>query len=63
LIENFFCRIKALRRIATRYEKTDTCFAAMIYADYISSDRVLDLELAHWFVVGRHFLQIARPCR
>jgi transposase len=32
LIENFFCRIKAFRRIATRYEKTDTCFAAMIYA-------------------------------
>lgn len=32
LIENFFCRIKAFRRIATRYEKTDACFAAMIYA-------------------------------
>ncbi len=32
LIENFFCRIKAFRRIATRYEKTDICFAAMIYA-------------------------------
>jgi transposase len=32
LIENFFCRIKGFRRIATRYEKTDTCFAAMIYA-------------------------------
>jgi len=30
LVENFFCAIKALRRIATRYEKTDTCFAAMI---------------------------------
>ncbi len=30
LIENFFCRIKAFRRIATRYEKTDTCFAAML---------------------------------
>jgi transposase len=30
LIENFFCKIKAFRRIATRYEKTDTCFAAMI---------------------------------
>ena len=30
LVENFFCRIKAFRRIATRYEKTDTCFAAMI---------------------------------
>ena len=24
LVENFFCRIKASRRIATRYEKTDT---------------------------------------
>lgn len=32
LIENFFCKIKAFRRIATRYEKTDACFAAMIYA-------------------------------
>jgi transposase len=30
LVENFFCDIKAFRRIATRYEKTDTCFAAMI---------------------------------
>ena len=30
LIENFFCRMKGFRRIATRYEKTDTCFAAMI---------------------------------
>lgn len=32
LVENFFCKIKAFRRIATRYEKTGTCFAAMIYA-------------------------------
>jgi transposase len=30
LVENFFCRVKAFRRIATRYEKTDKCFAAMI---------------------------------
>lgn len=30
LVENFFCAIKAFRRIATRYEKTDSCFAAMI---------------------------------
>jgi transposase len=30
LVENFFCAIKAFRRIATRYEKTDCCFAAMI---------------------------------
>jgi len=26
----FFCGIKAFRRIATRYEKTDKCFAAMV---------------------------------
>jgi transposase len=32
LVENFFCKIKVFRRIATRYEKTDTCFAAMINA-------------------------------
>jgi transposase len=32
LVENFFCAIKVFRRIATRYEKTDTCFAAMISA-------------------------------
>jgi transposase len=32
LVENFFCDIKAFRRIATRYEKTDTCFAGMINA-------------------------------
>lgn len=31
LVENFFCQIKQFRRIATRYEKTDKCFAAMIY--------------------------------
>lgn len=30
LVENLFCWLKAFRRIATRYEKTDTCFAAMI---------------------------------
>jgi transposase len=30
LVENFFCSIKAFRRIATRYEKTDKCFAALI---------------------------------
>jgi transposase len=30
LVENFFCALKAFRRIATRYEKTDTCFAAMV---------------------------------
>jgi transposase len=30
LVENFFCCLKAFRRIATRNEKTDTCFAAMI---------------------------------
>ena len=32
LVENFFCAIKVFRRIATRYEKTDICFAAMINA-------------------------------
>ena len=31
LIENFFCALKQFRRIATRYEKTDESFAAMIY--------------------------------
>jgi transposase len=30
LVENFFCKIKGFRRIATRYDKTDTSFAAMI---------------------------------
>ena len=30
LVENFFCAIKNYRRIATRYEKTDHSFAAMI---------------------------------
>src|SRR6266511_1903380 len=30
LVENFFYAIKAFRRIATRYEKTDTCYSAMI---------------------------------
>jgi transposase len=31
LVENFFARIKEFRRIATRYDKTDTSFAAIIY--------------------------------
>ncbi len=31
LIENFFCKLKEFRRIATRYEKTDDSFAAMIH--------------------------------
>jgi transposase len=30
LIENFFCSLKAFRRIATRYEKTDPCFAGVL---------------------------------
>jgi transposase len=30
LVENFFCCMKAFRRIATRYEKTDKCFASMV---------------------------------
>jgi transposase len=31
LVEHLFCKIKAFRRIATRYEKTDQSFSAMIY--------------------------------
>ncbi len=31
LVENFFCDLKQFRRIATRYDKTDTNFAAMIH--------------------------------
>lgn len=31
LIENFFCHLKAFRRIATRYDKTDASFSAMIH--------------------------------
>jgi transposase len=31
LIENFFCALKQFRRIATRYDKTDQSFEAMIY--------------------------------
>jgi transposase len=30
LVENFFCSLKAFRRIASRYEKTDTCFAGFL---------------------------------
>lgn len=30
LVENFFCNLKAFRRIATRYEKTDQSYRAMI---------------------------------
>jgi transposase len=30
LVENFFCKIKEFRRIATRYDKTDTSFSAII---------------------------------
>lgn len=29
-VENFFCQIKILHSIATRYDKTDTDFAAVI---------------------------------
>ena len=32
LIENFFCKLKEFKRIALRACKTDTSFAAMIYA-------------------------------
>ncbi len=38
LVENFFCKIKGFRRIATRYDKTDTSFAALIYLASISSE-------------------------
>jgi transposase len=31
LVENFFQRLKEFRRLATRYDKTDTSFAAAIY--------------------------------
>ncbi len=31
LVENFFCKLKAFRRIATRYDKTDCSFTSMIY--------------------------------
>ena len=31
LIENFFGNLKEFRRIATRYDKTDQSFSAMIY--------------------------------
>ena len=31
LVENFFCHLKQFRRIATRYDKTDESFSAMIY--------------------------------
>jgi transposase len=30
LIENFFCRIKGCRRVATRYDKTATSYLAMV---------------------------------
>lgn len=31
LVENFFCKIKEFRRIATRYDKTDESFKAIIH--------------------------------
>lgn len=31
LVENFFCDLKQFRRIATRYDKTDESFKAMIH--------------------------------
>ena len=31
LVENYFAKIKEFRRIATRYDKTDTSFQAMIH--------------------------------
>jgi transposase len=29
-VSNFFCNLKQFRRIATRYDKTDQSFSAMI---------------------------------
>ena len=31
LVENFFCHLKRFRRIATRYDKTDDSYLAMIH--------------------------------
>ena len=31
LVENFFCHLKRFRRIATRYDKTDSSYLAMIH--------------------------------
>lgn len=31
LVESFFCKIKAFRRISTRFDKADTSFAAAIH--------------------------------
>ncbi len=31
LVEKLFCKLKEFRRIATRYDKTDQSFAAMIH--------------------------------
>jgi transposase len=31
LVENFFCKLKEFRRIATRYDKTDSSFIAAIH--------------------------------
>ena len=31
LVENFFAAIKEFRRIATRYDKTDSSFEAIVY--------------------------------
>jgi transposase len=31
LVENFFCDLKQFRRLATRYEKTDESYEAMIH--------------------------------
>src|ERR1700747_1948995 len=42
LVENFFCSLKAFRRTATRYEKTDACFAGLInlVAAFLASQRL-----------------------
>ncbi len=48
LVENFFCKIKEFRRIATRYDKTDTSFAAMISSSDQSSRVVLSAFTQHY---------------
>jgi transposase len=43
LVENFFQKIKEFRRIATRYDKTDTSYRATIHlvAAFLSLKRLV----------------------
>jgi hypothetical protein len=52
-IENFFCASKQFRRIATRYDKTDQSFEAMIYlaASFMALKRMSTRPLL-WQVGG-----------